>query len=81
MLVSYIRVSKSDMCIDRQIDAVAAGVDLRNIYKEKETGTKREWLELNKMISEILPLNLEYSLLVHCKGPANRTPYALNNIL
>lgn len=56
MLVSYTRVNKSDMCLDRQIDAVvAAGVDLRNIYKEKETGTKRDRLELNKMISEILP--------------------------
>ena len=42
MLVSYIRVSKSYMCLSRQLDAViAAGVDFRNIYQEKETGSKQ----------------------------------------
>ena len=56
MLVSYIRVSKSDMCLDRQLDAVVAvGVDKRNIYQEKETGTKRERPELNRMIKELQP--------------------------
>jgi DNA invertase Pin-like site-specific DNA recombinase len=54
MLVSYIRVSKSNMCLDRQIDSVvAAGVDFRNIYQEKETGTKRDRKELDRMIKEL----------------------------
>ncbi|MDR3597091.1 recombinase family protein [Clostridium sp.] len=56
MLVSYLRVSKSNMCLDRQLDAViAAGVDIRNVYQEKETGTKRNRTELNTMISELQP--------------------------
>lgn len=56
MLVSYIRVSKSDMCLDRQLDSVvAAGVDLRNVYQEKETGTKRDRKELDRMIKELQP--------------------------
>lgn len=56
MLVSYLRVSKSEMCLDRQLDAViAAGVDVRNIYQEKETGTKRDRAELNRMIKELQP--------------------------
>jgi DNA invertase Pin-like site-specific DNA recombinase len=56
MLVSYLRVSKSDMNLDRQLDAVvAAGVDIRNIYQEKETGTKRNRTELNRMIEELQP--------------------------
>jgi DNA invertase Pin-like site-specific DNA recombinase len=51
MLVGYCRVSKDDMSLDRQIDSlVAAGVDERNIYQEKITGTKRERYELNRML-------------------------------
>lgn len=56
MLVGYSRVSKEAMSLDRQIDSlVAAGVDERNIYKEKVTGTKRDRPELNRMISELKP--------------------------
>lgn len=54
MVVGYCRVSKSEMHLDRQIDSlIEVGIDLRNIYKEKVTGTKREREELNKMLSEL----------------------------
>lgn len=54
MLVGYVRVSKSDMNLDRQVDALLeAGVNQRCIYKEKVTGTKRDREELNKMLAEL----------------------------
>lgn len=54
MLVGYVRVSKSDMNLDRQIDALLeAGVNHRCIYQEKVTGTKRDRDELNKMLAEL----------------------------
>lgn len=53
MLVSYARVSKDDQNLDRQIDAlIEYGVDKRNIYQEKVTGTKKDREQLQKMISE-----------------------------
>ena len=55
-LVGYCRVSKSDMSLDRQIDAlIAAGVNEHSIYQEKITGTKRDREELNKMLSRLKP--------------------------
>jgi DNA invertase Pin-like site-specific DNA recombinase len=40
MLIGYARVSTEEQNLDRQIDAlIDAGVDKRNIYKEKMTGT------------------------------------------
>lgn len=54
MLVGYARVSKEDQNLDRQIDAlVKAGVDKRNIYQEKITGTKRNRPILQKMLDEL----------------------------
>lgn len=54
--LGYIRVSKSDMCLDRQMDAlIVAGVPERNIYQEKVTGTKRDRDALNQMIESIKP--------------------------
>lgn len=55
MLVGYARISDAaTQSLDRQIDAlVEHGVDERNIYKEKMTGTKRERPELNRMIDEL----------------------------
>lgn len=55
MLVGYARVSDAvTQTLDRQIDAlVENGVDTRNIYKEKVTGTKRDRPELNRMITEL----------------------------
>ncbi|WPC42947.1 recombinase family protein [Clostridium sp. JS66] len=54
MLVGYARVSTEEQSLDRQIDAlVKYGVDERNIYKEKITGTKRDREQLNKMINEL----------------------------
>ena len=50
------RVSTEDQNLDRQIDAlVNAGVDIRNIYKEKITGTMKDRPELSKMIEELKP--------------------------
>lgn len=54
MLVGYIRVSKEEMNLDRQFDAlVEAGLDLRNIYQEKVTGTIKERPQLEKMLAEL----------------------------
>ena len=55
-LVGYCRVSKSDMSLDRQIDAlIAAGVNEHSIYQEKITRTKRDREELNTMLSRLKP--------------------------
>lgn len=54
MLVGYVRVSKEEQRLDRQIDAlIKYGVDSRNIYAEKMTGTKLNREQLNKMINEL----------------------------
>ena len=56
MLVGYARVSTEEQCLDRQIDAlVKAGVDKRNIYQEKITGTKRDRPALKMMLDELQP--------------------------
>lgn len=54
MLVGYARVSTEGQNLDRQIDIlVNYGVDKRNIYQEKITGTKSDREQLNKMIEEL----------------------------
>ncbi|MCL2841700.1 MAG: recombinase family protein [Defluviitaleaceae bacterium] len=56
MFVGYARVSDKAQCLDRQIDAITVfGIDERNIYKEKITGTKKERPELRRMIEELKP--------------------------
>lgn len=54
MLIGYARVSTDQQNLDRQIDMLLEnGVDKRNIYEEKVTGTKIDRPELNKMINEL----------------------------
>ncbi|MDU1278344.1 MAG: recombinase family protein [Clostridium sp.] len=54
MLVGYARVSTEQQNLDRQIDMITSyGVDKRNIYKEKITGTKSSREQLNRMIDEL----------------------------
>lgn len=54
MLVGYARVSTEEQNLDRQIDALTKyGVDKRNIYQEKITGTKMNRDQLQKMINEL----------------------------
>jgi DNA invertase Pin-like site-specific DNA recombinase len=54
MLVGYARVSTLEQNLDRQLDQlIAYGVDKRNIYQEKVTGTKKDRPELLKMINEL----------------------------
>lgn len=54
MLIGYARVSTKEQNLDRQLDMlVDYGVDIRNIYKEKITGTKVDRPELNRMIDEL----------------------------
>ena len=54
MLVGYTRVSTQEQNLDRQIDAlVNYGVDKRNIYAEKITGTKRSREQLDILIDEL----------------------------
>ena len=56
MMVGYCRVSKSEMNLDRQIDAlIDVGIDIRNIYQEKITGTTKERPQLIKMLEELQP--------------------------
>ena len=56
MMVGYCRVSKSEMNLDRQIDALnEVGIDTRNIYREKVTGTTKERPQLIKMLEELQP--------------------------
>jgi len=53
MLVGYARVSTIGQTNDRQVDALlAAGVDKRNLYHEKQSGVK-ERPELNRCINEL----------------------------
>jgi DNA invertase Pin-like site-specific DNA recombinase len=54
MLIGYARVSTEEQNLDRQLDAlVKYGVDKRNIYTEKITGTKMDRQELNKMLHDL----------------------------
>lgn len=54
MLIGYARVSTVDQNLDRQIDQlIEKGVDKRNIYQEKVTGTKKDRPALNKMLDEL----------------------------
>lgn len=54
MLVGYARVSTQEQNLDRQIDMlIEYGVDKRNIYQEKMTGTKLDREQLNKMLDEL----------------------------
>lgn len=54
MLVGYARVSTEDQNLDRQIDLlIDYGVDKRNIYQEKISGTKTHREQLDKMIDEL----------------------------
>ena len=56
MLVGYARVSSEEQSLNRQIDSlVLVGVDERNIYQEKITGTKRERPELARLIAGLKP--------------------------
>ena len=56
MKIGYARVSTEGQNLDRQVDQLTrAGVDPRNIYTEKMTGTKRDRPELNRMIDGLLP--------------------------
>jgi DNA invertase Pin-like site-specific DNA recombinase len=54
MKIGYARVSTEEQNLDRQLDQlIRYGVDRRNIYAEKMTGTKRDRPELNRMLSEL----------------------------
>jgi len=56
MLIGYARASLEKQNLDRQIDELMVyGVDPRNIYQEKITGTKRNRPELNRMLEELQP--------------------------
>lgn len=54
ILVGYARVSTENQKLDRQIDMLTEyGVDKRNIYQEKITGTKKDRPQLNKLIDDL----------------------------
>ena len=52
MLIGYARTSTEEQRLDRQLDALMdAGVDSRNVYQEKVSGTRRDRPELNRMLA------------------------------
>lgn len=52
MLIGYARVSTKDQNLDRQIDAFKKlGIDDRNVFKEKHTGTIRKRPEFERMMA------------------------------
>jgi len=54
MIVGYARVSTKDQNLDRQIDALRNnGIDDRNIFKEKHTGTIRKRPAFEEMMAFI----------------------------
>jgi len=54
MLVGYARVSTIEQNLDRQLDSLKSfGVDIRNIYQEKLSGTTKNRPALVKMINEL----------------------------
>jgi DNA invertase Pin-like site-specific DNA recombinase len=56
MYIGYARASLDTQNLDRQLDELAAyGVDPRNIYHEKTTGTRRDRPELNRMLAQLRP--------------------------
>ena len=56
MQIGYARVSDETQSLNRQLDSLkAAGIDERNIYQEKVTGTKLDRAELTRMIQELKP--------------------------
>jgi DNA invertase Pin-like site-specific DNA recombinase len=56
MLVGYARVSTEEQSLNRQLDDLARqGVDERNVYQEKITGTRRDRPELERLIRELKP--------------------------
>ena len=51
MIFGYARVSTDTQCLDRQIDALKeSGVEEKNIFQEKYTGTKVIRPEFNKLL-------------------------------
>lgn len=54
MIVGYARVSTFEQNLDRQLDSLTSfGVDIRNIYQEKLSGTTKNRPALTKMIDEL----------------------------
>jgi DNA invertase Pin-like site-specific DNA recombinase len=52
----YSRVSTSDQDWSLQLEALTrAGVDDRDIYREKASGAKRDQTELRRMIDQLRP--------------------------
>lgn len=54
MNLGYARVSTSDQNLDRQLDQLTEQ-GCERIFKEKITGTKRERLELEKLLDQLRP--------------------------
>lgn len=56
MKIGYARASLDSQTLDRQIDELTAyGVDPRNIYQEKITGTTRNRPELKRLLDGLRP--------------------------
>ncbi len=51
MLVGYVRVSTDDQNLNLQKDAlIKYGIDQRNIFSDKTSGSKDKWVGLDKAI-------------------------------
>lgn len=54
LLVGYARVSTFEQNLDRQLDSlISFGIDIRNIYQEKLSGTTKDRPALIKMMTEL----------------------------
>jgi DNA invertase Pin-like site-specific DNA recombinase len=55
-LIGYARVSSYVQTLDAQlVQFRAAGCSSRNIYREKVTGARADWRELNQMLGKLAP--------------------------
>jgi DNA invertase Pin-like site-specific DNA recombinase len=57
--IGYARVSTVGQTLDSQLEQLrAAGCGSRNIYREKATGARPDWRELNRMLGKMAPGDL-----------------------
>ncbi len=55
-LIGYACVSTYGQTLDSQLEQLrAAGCSSRNIYREKVTGARPDWRELNRMLAKLAP--------------------------
>ena len=55
-LIGYARISIYGQTLDAQLEQLrAAGCSSRNIYRERVTGARADWRELNRTLGKLAP--------------------------